>query len=85
AIACSSHIKTERLEGETVCTECAVTERFTLKTKYFYDDQNLETFREEYADMPLHEKAMENKWLVGGSVVATLLTLIGLLIIGGVI
>jgi len=35
--------------------------------------------------MPIHEKAMENKVLAGGGVVATLLTLIGLLIIGGVI
>ena len=85
AIACSSHIKTERLEGEPICTGCAVTERFALKTKYFYDKQNLEAFREEYAEMPLHEKAMENKWLTGGSVVATLLLVVGLLIIGGII
>jgi len=35
--------------------------------------------------MPLHEKAMENKLLAGGSVVATLLLLIGLLVIGGII
>jgi len=65
AIACSSHTKTERLEGEPVCTGCAVTDRFALKTKYFYDEENLEAFSEEYADMPLHEKAMENKWLAG--------------------
>ncbi len=36
-IACPSHTKTERLEGEPVCTGCAVAERFGLKTKYFYD------------------------------------------------
>jgi len=65
AIACSSHTKTERLEGEPVCTGCAVTDRFALKTKYFYDEENLEAFSEEYADMPIHEKAMENKWLAG--------------------
>jgi hypothetical protein len=35
--------------------------------------------------MPLHEKAMENKWLAGGSVVATLLVVVGLLVIGGII
>jgi len=46
---------------------CAVTERFALKTKYFYDEQNLKAFREEYAAMPLHEKAMENRLLAGGS------------------
>jgi restriction endonuclease Mrr len=85
AIACASHTKTERLEGAPVCTGCAVTERFALKTKYFYDEDNLERFREEYADMPLHEKAMENKLLAGGSVVATLLVIIGLLVVGGII
>jgi len=86
AIACNSHTKTERLEGEPVCTGCAVTERFALKMKYFYDEDNLEAFREEYAAMPLHEKAMENKLLAGGSVVATLLLLVvGLLVIGGII
>ena len=85
AIACDSHIKTERLEQEPVCTGCAVTERFALKTKYFYDEENLEAFREEYAAMSIHEKAMENKVLASGGVIATLLTLIGLLVIGGVI
>ncbi|QAU11377.1 restriction endonuclease (plasmid) [Halorubrum sp. BOL3-1] len=85
AIACDSHIKTERLEQEPVCTGCAVTERFALKTKYFYDEENLEAFREEYAAMPLHEKAMENKPLAGGGVVATLLLVVGLLVIGGII
>ena len=35
--------------------------------------------------MPLHEKAMENKLLAGASVVATLLLVVGLLVIGGVI
>ncbi|TKX59726.1 restriction endonuclease [Halorubrum sp. ASP1] len=85
AIACDTHIKTERLEGEPVCTGCAVTERFALKTKYFYDEENLETFREEYAGMSIHEKAMENKLLAGGSVVVTLLLVVGLLVIGGII
>jgi len=85
AIACDSHIKTERLEGEPICTGCAVTERFALKTKYFYDEQNLEAFRKAYADMPLHEKAMENKLLAGGTVVATLLLVVGLLVIAGII
>jgi len=66
-IASHSHSKTERFEQEPVCTGCAVvTERFALKTKYFYDEQNLKAFREEYAAMPLHEKAMENKLLAGG-------------------
>ena len=85
AIACTSHTKTERLEGGPVCTGCAVTERFALKTKYFYDEENLEAFREEYADMPLHEKVMENKLLVGGSVVTVFLVVLGLLVVGGVV
>jgi restriction endonuclease Mrr len=81
AIACNKHSKTERLELEPVCTGCAVTERFALKTKYFYDEENLEAFREKYADMPIHQKAMENKLLAGG-VVTTLIALIGLLVVG---
>lgn len=70
SINCSSHIKTERVEGEPVCTGCAVTERFALKKKYFYDEENLEEFREEYDEMAVHEKAMENKPLVGVTAVA---------------
>jgi restriction endonuclease Mrr len=85
SINCGSHIKTERLEGAPVCTGCSVTERFALKTKYFYDEENLEAFREEYADMPIHQKAMENKPLTGGGLVTTLLVITGLLIAGGVI
>jgi len=67
-----------------VCTGCAVTERFALKTKYFYDEQNLKAFREEYAAMPLHEKAMD-RLLAGGSVVVALLAVIVLLAGGGII
>jgi restriction endonuclease Mrr len=85
AVACNGHSKIERLEGEPVCTGCAVTERFALKTKYFYDEANLEAFREEYAEMPMHRKAMENRLLAGGGVVAMLLVVVGLLVVGGVI
>ncbi|MDS0258697.1 restriction endonuclease [Haloarcula sp. S1CR25-12] len=60
AISCEKHIKTERLDQEPVCTGCAVTERFALKTKYFYNDENLDEFREEYGEMSIPEKAMEN-------------------------
>jgi len=62
-----------------------VTERFALKTKYFYDEENLEAFRGEYAAMPIHEEAMENKLLAGASMVATLVVVVGLLVIGGVV
>ncbi|MFA9518120.1 restriction endonuclease [Halopenitus sp. H-Gu1] len=85
SINCSSHIKTERLEGTPVCTGCAVTERFALKTKYFYDEGNLESFREEYEQMAFHEKAMENKPLMGGSVLVALLLIFGALIAFGIV
>jgi restriction endonuclease Mrr len=85
AIACDSHIKTERLEQAPVCTGCAVTERFALKTKYFYNEENVETFRDEYAQMPIHEKAIENTPLVGAVVVVTLLLLGGIVLTSGVI
>jgi restriction endonuclease Mrr len=53
-----------------------VTETFALKTKYFYDEENLEAFREEYAEMGLHQKAMENPVLAGGSLVVVLVVLV---------
>jgi len=84
SINCGSHIKTERLEGTPVCTGCAVTERFALKKKYFYDEENLEEFRAEYDQMPFYEKALENKPLVGG-VAVTLLLVIVLLTSAGII
>jgi len=76
SINCPSHTKTERVEGEPVCTGCAVTERFALSKKYFYDETNLESFRDEYAGMPAHEKAMENKPLVGAAAVALVLVVL---------
>ncbi|AFK21005.1 restriction endonuclease (plasmid) [Haloferax mediterranei ATCC 33500] len=84
SINCRSHSKTERLEGTPVCTGCAVTERFALKTKYFYDHENLEEFRTEYAQMSVHEKAMENPLLVGG-VFVTVVLLIGFILSSGLI
>lgn len=68
SINCWRHIKTERVEGEPVCTGCAVTERFALRKKYFYDEENLESFQEEYNGMGIHEKALENRPLLAGIV-----------------
>jgi len=82
SINCSSHIKTERVAHEPVCTGCAVTERFALRTKYFYDEHNLEQFRSEYADMPFYEKAMENTYLVGAVLGMVVLVLVGLFAVG---
>jgi restriction endonuclease Mrr len=73
SISCTDHTETERLVGEPVCTGCAVTEKFFLSTKYFYDETNREQFRERYEAMAVHEKAMENKPLAAGIVVAALL------------
>jgi hypothetical protein len=52
-----------------------------LKTKYFYDEEKLDTFREEYIEMLVHEKMMENPLLAGGSRVLTLLLIISLFVI----
>jgi restriction endonuclease Mrr len=86
AIACSDHINTERLTDEPVCTGCAVTERFAFKTKYFYNKENLETFREEYVAMGPYQKALENPPLAGGGVLLTLLVVTaGILAITGTV
>jgi len=85
SINCPSHTKTERLEQTPICTGCAVTERFALKTKYFYDEENLEAFRGEYAEMPVYRKALENPPLAASTAlvmivaVAVLLTSAGLI------
>jgi restriction endonuclease Mrr len=81
AIACGTHFKTERLEGKPVCTGCAITGSFMLKTNYFYDEENLETFRERYAAMPFHQKIRENSILLIAALAGTVLTLVILLMI----
>jgi len=75
SINCGSHTKIERLEDEPICTGCAVTERFFLKKKYFYDDENLEEFRRRYDEMPFYRKPIENKPLVVATAVLLLLSL----------
>jgi restriction endonuclease Mrr len=84
SINCPDHSKTERLAQRPICTGCAVTERFAFRTKYFYDEQNLETFRAEYEAMPVHQKAMENPPLVGG-VLLTALLVVGIAVTTGLI
>jgi restriction endonuclease Mrr len=63
-----------------------VTETFAFKTKYFYDEANLEAFREEYAAMGPHQKAMENPLLAGGGilVVLSVIAISMLLLTGGI-
>jgi len=79
SISCDSHSKTERLEGTPVCTGCAVTERFALKTKYFYDETNRDEFRTKYDAMPFYKKAMENTIPAVGAVLLVTIVLLGLL------
>ena len=71
------------MEDEPVCTGCAVTEQFAFKTKYFYDEENRDTFREEYAAMGPHQKAMENPLLTGGVLLGVLVLLAGVLVVFG--
>jgi len=85
SVNCPSHTKTERLEGTPICTGCAVTERFALRTKYFYDEGNLEAFREEYAEMPVHGKALENPPLVASTALVAIVAVAVLLTSAGVI
>ncbi len=85
SINCTDHIKTERVVGEPVCTGCAVTERFFYKTKYFYNEKNRDQFRAEYEEFPVHKKALENKPLVAGTVVLTLLAVMFVLTSIGVV
>jgi restriction endonuclease Mrr len=85
SINCPTHVETERLVDEPVCTGCAVTERFALKTKYFYDEENRDAFAEEYEAMPVHEKARENPALAVGGVAAVLLVLVVMVASTGVL
>lgn len=66
SVNCSSHIRTERVTGEPVCTGCAVTERVLLSQKYFFDAENRDAFLDEYEQMGIGEKAMESPAVVGG-------------------
>lgn len=78
SVNCPRHIRTERLEGTPVCTGCAVTEQFFFSTKYFYDRDNLEAFREEYESMPFYRKPLENRRLVA---VSTLVLLVAVYLV----
>lgn len=69
SINCFWHTRTERVEDDPVCTDCSTVERFALRKKYFYDEDNLETFREEYDEMGIHQKALENQPLLASIVV----------------
>lgn len=77
SINCWRHTRTERVEKEPICTECAVTERFGLRKRFFYDTDNCETFREDYEQFALHQKLRENTPVLVGC----MLVVIGVLIL----
>jgi restriction endonuclease Mrr len=60
-----------------------VTESFVWKTKYFYDESNLEEFRNTFDEMPLYRKVLENKLLAAVLLVGIGLLLISLIIVLG--
>jgi len=73
------------LEGEPVCTGCAVTERFALKMKYFYDEgqpRGVPRGIRRNATPREGDGEQVTRWR---GVVATLLLVVGLLVIGGII
>ena len=75
------HGQIQRLEHSPVCTGCAVTESFMWSTKYFYDEENVDAFRSEYEQMPIHRKVRENTVITAGLV----LLMVSLLVGGGFI
>nr|WP_119821674.1 restriction endonuclease [Halalkaliarchaeum desulfuricum] len=75
SINCGEHVRTERLVDEPVCTGCSVTGTFFFAEKHFYDEENLETFSEEYAAMPFYRKPLENPKLVAAAAVALVVLL----------
>ena len=85
SINCPTHTETERLEERPICTGCAVTDAFFFKTKYFYDEENLERFRAEYEAMPIYEKAQENVPLLVGAIVLATLGIVAALSATGIV
>jgi restriction endonuclease Mrr len=79
SINCRTHIHTERLIQKPVCTGCAVTEEFVWKTKYFYDEENLQQFRVQYNQLPIYKKIFENRLLAIGILVV--LGILGLVLL----
>lgn len=76
SINCWRHTRTERVEGEPICTECAVTDRFGLRKRFFYDEDNCETFREEYDQFSLLQKLLENKPVIVGGMLVVIVALL---------
>lgn len=78
SIHCATHIKKERLVGDPVCASCAVTDEVFFQTKYFYSEENRQTFRDEFEELPVYRQALENPQLVS-TVAGILLLLVAVL------
>lgn len=73
SINCLLHTRTERVKKEPICTGCSKTERFFLRKRHFYNQENLENFRQEFEERPLPQKMLENKPLIAISVIAIIM------------
>ena len=71
-ITCPRHVETDRLTDEPVCTDCAVTGQFMLRTRYFRNPDNREAFRAEWAAMGPLAKLRENPYLLAAIVFVAL-------------
>lgn len=76
SINCILHTRKERKTGEPICTECGVTERFFLRKRFFYNEENLREFRKEFEEKPVYGKAVENKPLIATALIAMIIPLI---------
>lgn len=72
SINCMLHKRTERLEKQPICAGCSVTERFFLRKKHFYNQENLREFQKKYREMPNYKKILENKPMIAALVIAAI-------------
>lgn len=77
SIICKKHLKVTRLRKAKICTNCSITKSFFGAKKYFESNEELETFNNYYASLPLYKKIWENSYLVYSIV---FIIIIGLLI-----
>ncbi|AKJ38677.1 restriction endonuclease [Methanosarcina barkeri] len=64
SIICKKHLKVTRLKKARICTNCSITKSFFGAKKYFESNEELETFNNYYASLPLYKKMWENTYLV---------------------
>jgi restriction system protein len=64
SIICKKHLKVTRLRKAKICTNCSITKSFFGAKKHFESNEELETFNNYYASLPLYKKIWENTYLV---------------------